>query len=269
VTHVSGLTTSDPSAPPSGSDIETVPSTDRPGPPDEDAGDGGEGGGGGDDGDRPERRGPALWQVILLVVALCGLAGVIGWRIGDAEPATPDSSSVDVGFYRDMTTHHQQAVTMALDYVRYGNDPLLLQIAREVATYQSSEIGMMQEYLAEWDADGVSSPTAMEWMGPPIPRGEMPGLATAAQMQQLAAARGAELDDLFTDLMINHHGGGVHMAATAARTAELASTRRWAAGMDDGQRGEISELNQWRARHGLDGIVPPLAEFTPPANPGT
>jgi hypothetical protein len=36
--------------------------------------------------------------------------------------------------------------------------------------------------------------------------------------------------------------------------------------MDDGQRGEISEMNQWRARHGLPTIVPPLAEFTPPAS---
>ena len=44
--------------------------------------------------------------------------------------------------------------------------------------------------------------------------------------------------------MINHHAGGVHMAANAAKHAELASTRRWAADMDDGQRGEISEMNQ-------------------------
>jgi uncharacterized protein (DUF305 family) len=263
VSHVTDVTTPDPSA----LDVETVlPGTGRPGPPDEFVGGGGDDGG--DDDGPSDRRGPALWQVILLVLALCGLAGVVGWRIGDAEPATPGPSSVDVGFFRDMTLHHQQAVTMALDYIRYGDDPLLLQIAREIATYQSSEIGMMQEYLAEWDADGVSSPMAMDWMGPPVPRDQMSGLATKEQMEQLAAARGAELDDLFTDLMINHHGGGVHMAATAARTAELASTRRWAAGMDDGQRGEISELNQWRRRHGLEGIVPPLAEFTPPANTG-
>ena len=66
--------------------------------------------------------------------------------------------------------------------------------------------------------------------------------------------------------MINHHAGGVHMAAEASRRAELAETRRWGAMMDDGQRGEISEMNGWRRRHGLEPIVPPLAEFTPPAN---
>ena len=36
------------------------------------------------------------------------------------------------------------------------------------------------------------------------------------------------------------------MAANAAKNAAEASTRRWAAAMDDGQRGEISEMNQWR-----------------------
>ena len=66
--------------------------------------------------------------------------------------------------------------------------------------------------------------------------------------------------------MINHHAGGVHMAATRrSAPEELASTRRWAANMDDGQRGEISEMNSWRTRHGLPTIVPPLAEFTPAA----
>jgi uncharacterized protein (DUF305 family) len=84
-------------------------------------------------------------------------------------------------------------------------------------------------------------------------------------MQQLEDARGLELDDLFTELMIEHHAGGLHMAAYAADHAELASTRRWAARMDDGQRGEISEMNQWRSRHDLPTVLPPMAEFTPPA----
>jgi uncharacterized protein (DUF305 family) len=220
----------------------------------------------GGDGDRPDRRGPALWQVIALVVALCGLAAVLGWRLGSSEPESPSPSSVDVGFFQDMTWHHQQALTMALDYVRNGDDPRLLLIAREVVTYQSSEIGMMNEYLAQWDRDGQRPATAMGWMQPPVAYDEMPGLATEAQMNELAAARGFELDELFTQLMIEHHAGGVHMAATAAKTAEEASTRRWAAAMEDGQRGEISEMNTWRTQHGLQAIVPPLAEFTPKAS---
>jgi uncharacterized protein (DUF305 family) len=223
-------------------------------------------GGSGEGDDRPERRGPAAWRIVLLVVALCGLAAIVGWRIGDTQPAQPSTSSVDVGFFYDMSAHHQQAITMALEYARNGDDPRLLQVAREIVTYQSSEIGMMNEYLTQWGRNGQRPPQAMGWMQPPVPYDEMPGLATEAQMDALAAARGFELDELFTELMITHHAGGVHMAANAAKNAEQASTRRWAAAMDDGQRGEISEMNQWRARHGLPTIVPPLAEFTPAAN---
>jgi uncharacterized protein (DUF305 family) len=217
-------------------------------------------------GDRPGRSGPALWQIIALVLALCGLAAVVGWRLGSDEPAAPNRTSVDVGFFQDMTTHHQQAITMALDYLRNGDDPRLLQMASEIVTYQSSEIGMMNTYLGQWGRDGDEPDKAMDWMGPPYRRDEMPGLATKAQMDALASARGAELNELFTALMINHHAGGVHMAAAAAKTAKLASTRHWAAAMDDGQRGEISEMNTWRTKHGLATIVPPLAEFTPPAD---
>jgi uncharacterized protein (DUF305 family) len=82
-------------------------------------------------------------------------------------------------------------------------------------------------------------------------------------MSQLAAARGFELDNLFTELMINHHAGGIHMAAYAATHAQAAAIRKLAAAMADGQRGEISEMNTWRAQHGLPRIVPPLAALTP------
>ncbi len=211
-------------------------------------------------------RGPSLLQLVALVVALCAVAGIIGWRVGHTETSRPAEDSVDVGFMYDMTAHHQQAISMALIYLRHGDDPTLLQLAREIVTYQSSEIGVMNEYLSEWDRAGNRPPLAMGWMQPPLPYDQMPGLATKAQMAELEAARGSELDDLFTALMIEHHAGGIHMAAYAATHGDEAPTRRWAAAMDDGQRGEISEMNQWRRRHGLDTIVPPFAEFTAPAS---
>ena len=221
-----------------------------------------------DDGTARGSRGPAWWQVVAIIVVLCLVAGVVGWRVGQSDDNPPSASSVDVGFFYDMTAHHQQAIAMALIYLRNGDDPLLLAIAKEIVQYQSAEIGMMNEYLTQWGRGGNRPEKAMGWMQPPVDRDQMPGLATPAQMQELANARGFELDKLFTQLMIEHHAGGVHMAAYAAEHAEKASTRRWAAQMDDGQRGEISEMNQWRRRHDLNVIVPPLAEFTPKADEG-
>jgi uncharacterized protein (DUF305 family) len=39
----------------------------------------------------------------------------------------------------------------------------------------------------------------------------MPGMLSAAQMRELAAARGAEFDRLFLTYMIQHHRGAVTM----------------------------------------------------------
>src|SRR5690606_464478 len=41
----------------------------------------------------------------------------------------------------------------------------------------------------------------------------MPGMLTEAQMQELAAARGAEFDRLFLTYMIQHHQGAVAMVS--------------------------------------------------------
>ncbi len=205
--------------------------------------------------DRPGD-GPGVWRWIAVVAAVALLAGVIGWRIGhtQGEPDVPGRSSVDVGFFQDMQTHHNQAVAMGLVYLEHGTDPLLRQIAGEIVTYQSAEIGIMGEYLHTWGQAGTETDTSMAWMGAPTPRDQMYGLATKAQMRRLQDARGTDLDQLFTRLMIVHHAGGIYMASFADNLAHTGVVKRWAAGMEDGQRGEIAEMNRWRVNHGMPAV---------------
>lgn len=200
------------------------------------------------------RRGRAMG--ILLIVTALVLGGAVGWRIGRAQgdPTIPGRQSVDVGFFQDMDTHHNQAVSMAFTYLASGTTPLLRQIASEIVTYQASEIGVMNEYLTKWHAAGTEGNTAMRWMGMPAPRDQMMGLATKSQMAALGAARGRDLDQLFTRLMIDHHVGGVLMADYAASHAATPEVKRWASAMAEGQRGEIAELNQWRVRNGFPAV---------------
>jgi uncharacterized protein (DUF305 family) len=202
-----------------------------------------------------ERRGPGTGLWIVLVVVALVLGGAIGWRITTSEDATsPGRGSVDVGFFQDMVAHHAQAVAMGYRYLDHGTDPLLRQIASEIINYQNAEIGVMNDHLAQWNQQGTEGPDAMAWMGMKVPRDEMPGLATKAQMDQLANARGQELNDLFTRMMILHHEGGIHMAQYAATHADTETVRSWARAMDDGQRGEIAEMNRWRIAHGLPAV---------------
>ena len=208
------------------------------------------GAGGGRDG----ATGREIW--IVLLVASLVLGGAVGWRIGrsQGDPTVPGRTSVDVGFFQDMSTHHNQAISMAFTYLANGTDPLLRQIASEIVTYQSSEIGMMGEYLTTWHQAGTENDTAMAWMGMKVPRADMPGLATKAQLATLADARGPALDQEFTRLMIDHHAGGIDMADYAGPHATTAAVKRWAASMSDGQRGEISEMNRWRVSHGMASV---------------
>jgi uncharacterized protein (DUF305 family) len=180
----------------------------------------------------------------------------VGWRIGrsQGDASAPAHDSVDVGFFQDMSTHHNQAVGLAFTYLSHGTDPLLRQIAAEIVTYQSSEIGVMGEYLTTWGQAGTEGSTSMGWMGMPAPRDRMMGLATKSQIAALNSARGTELDQLFTRLMIVHHEGGVEMAEYARSHATTPEVRRWATTMADGQRGEIAELNRWRVGHGMAAV---------------
>jgi uncharacterized protein (DUF305 family) len=201
----------------------------------------------------PRGPGTALW-IALVVVALV-LGGAIGWRITKSDDASrPGHDSVDVGFFQDMVTHHAQAVAMGYLYLDHGTDPLLRQIATEIINYQNAEIGVMNDHLAQWNEQGTEGPDAMAWMGMRVPRDQMIGLATKRQMQQLADARGRDLDQLFSRLMILHHEGGIHMAEFAAQHATTETVRSWAKAMDDGQRGEIAELNRWRVAHDLPAV---------------
>ena len=199
--------------------------------------------------------GRGLWA-LLVVVALV-FAGGVGWRIGRAqgEPTVPSHASVDVGFFQDMSTHHNQAVGMAMTYLANGTVPLLRQIAGEIVTYQSSEIGVMGEYLTRWHEAGTEGSTAMGWMGMRTPRDQMTGMATRRELTELGTAHGAALDQLFTQLMIDHHVGGIHMAQYAAAHASTPEVKRWALSVEDGQRGEIAELNQWRVRTGFPAVT--------------
>jgi uncharacterized protein (DUF305 family) len=152
---------------------------------------------------------------------------------------------------------------MGYSYLEHGTDPLLRQLATEIVNYQNAEIGVMNDHLAQWGQQATEGPDAMAWMNMKVPRDQMPGLASPAQMQQLAAARGAELDDLFTRMMILHHEGGIHMAQYAAQHAGTETVRTWARAMDDGQRSDIAEMNRWRVQHGLPAVQMTLISSTP------
>jgi uncharacterized protein (DUF305 family) len=206
------------------------------------------------DRDPSPRHGPAVWQVVVLVVALCFLAGVVGWWLN--EPDDESFSKVDVGFLTDMETHHNGAINMSFDYLDRSHDPVVKHFAQEIISSQSQELAAMNTYLnraggADVAGDGS---VAMAWMGHPVRPADMPGMPTKDELAQLDASSGLEADDLFTHLMIRHHAGGIAMADYAAEHGEHPGVRNLAAAMAKVQGTEINEINTRRVALGLPRI---------------
>jgi len=198
---------------------------------------------------------PSRWARILpgivAVVALCALAGAIGFVVGSGRP--PERGSVDVGFLLDMSVHHEQGAAMANLELINGQSEDVKVFAREILRDQSYEIGLMQFQLGDWGyTREEAGPTAMAWMGMPVPIDAMPGMATEQQLDLLRAARGRDSDALFIRLMIAHHQGAIHMASYAVEHAADADVQPLAGRIQHNQQLEIQELQNTAARLGLD-----------------
>lgn len=213
--------------------------------------------------------GPATWtRALVLGLALAVLGGAIGWTIGQRHE-DPLSRS-DVGFMQDMYFHHTQAVQMTkilLFKPDVSRD--LDSYAEEILADQRYEQGLFNAILDRYD-EPVNNPdeTAMGWMGRPVRRDQMTGLATEQQMAELNDATGADAEALFIALMTEHHLGGLHMADYEARHGKDATVRKMARAMVKTQRGEVIDLNSYRLRKKLPiptGFGDPLKD--PRLNP--
>jgi len=109
-----------------------------------------------------------------------------------------------------MIAHHSQAVLIAGWAPTHGASPAILRLCERVVVGQRDEIARMQQWLRD--------------QGEPVPSGDathdlhgmhdgalMPGMLTAAELNELNGASGAEFDQLFLTLMIRHHEGALTM----------------------------------------------------------
>lgn len=188
------------------------------------------------------------WQhpvnILTLLVSAALIAGMIGWMVGDAR-SQPQFNATDVGFLHDMRFHHEQAVYMSFVYRGLPDtDPGIGVVAGSIIMGQSQDVGRMVQLLRQFgepEAADLQAP-AMAWMGMSVPIDDMPGLASEEELDDLAAASGSEADALFTELMIEHHEAGIHMAEYAAEHGENDEVRAMAHSMAESQRSEIAEL---------------------------
>jgi uncharacterized protein (DUF305 family) len=183
-------------------------------------------------------------NIVLLAIAGLLASFGVGYLLG-ADESELSHNSVDVGFLQDMRIHHEQASIMAMTYLEASPNGNTVQrmIAREILLTQSMETGRMIQLLRMFkEAEANPTDQVMGWMNEPTPIDRMPGYATDEQMEQLQKSRDEEADELFRELMIAHHLGGVHMAEYAMNNAKHPEVKKMAESMLREQTGEINEL---------------------------
>ena len=191
----------------------------------------------------------------IMAAVLLG-AAVFGWQLW---PRDPGSSSPEAGFLRDMSTHHSQAVEMALIIRDRTSDPQLKALATDIALSQTNEMGLMRGYLDLWGLPLTGDDIPMTWMGMPT-EGPMPGMATPEDVERLRTLPVDQAEMLFLQFMIRHHQGGVEMAQAVLDRSDQKQVTFLAGRIVMLQNAEIGTMNSMLEDRGEAPITDPLPD---------
>lgn len=157
----------------------------------------------------------------------------------------PDYTAADVDFMQGMIHHHMQALQMVAMIPSHTENAPLRLLGDKIQISQSQDIQAMETWLRQrGQAIPVQTDHGMLLAGKLMP--PMSGMLTPAQMQALAAARGATFDRLFLTGMIQHHTGALTMVATLRNQPGSGlepNIADFATQVDTSQRMEIDRMN--------------------------
>lgn len=187
---------------------------------------------------------------------------VIRGATGDARPDAEryPFTQADTDFMTMMIGHHAQAIVMSELAPERAESQSIRTLAARIINSQRDEIATMQQWLRdreqpvpEVDAAGNVTMPAGEHTGhtghdmraghDPL----MPGMLTAEELDELAAASGPEFDRLFLTSMIQHHRGAITMVEELFAThgaGQDEAVFRLASDVNVDQITEISRMQQ-------------------------
>jgi uncharacterized protein (DUF305 family) len=133
------------------------------------------------------------------------MSGMSGMDMGH-EIVIPNGApytKADVEFMQGMIAHHAQAIVMSRMAESHGANPQVMKLSNKIDQSQVPEIRIMQSWLTR---NKQYAPDTSSWH-----HMTMPGMLTAAQLNELDAARGVDFDRAYLRLMIQHHAGALKM----------------------------------------------------------
>lgn len=182
----------------------------------------------------------AVAVALLMAGAAAPAHAQVSAQASAQEPAAPD-----VAFMQGMIHHHAQAIEMVNLIAARTRSATMRSLGERINVSQKDEILMMQQWLRD---HGQEAPDPLPHLGMNMGGHDthmMPGMLTKAQMNALAAAKGAAFDRLFLAGMIQHHGGALVMVKELFGTTGAAQNTaifRFASDVDSDQRAEITRM---------------------------
>ena len=178
----------------------------------------------------------AAATTLMFTLAACG---------GTDAAAGGGHNDADVTFAQQMIPHHQQAIEMADLAETRADSQEVKDLAADIEAAQAPEIETMTGWLEDWDEDvPESGMSGMDHGGHDMSgdSSEMTGMMSAEDMTALAAASGAEFDQMFLTMMIEHHQGAIEMAQTEQAEGEFEAAIELAEQIESTQTTEIEAM---------------------------
>ncbi|MFC9224715.1 DUF305 domain-containing protein [Streptomyces hygroscopicus] len=151
----------------------------------------------------------------------------------DDSPNTADRSYISM-----MIEHHRQALVMTGLAPDRAGSAKVKRLAERITSGQRPEIEAMRGWQKAYGGEAKGTG------GHEGHTATMPGMATAAQLERLRAARGADFDALFLKLMIAHHRGAVAMATDVLAQGNNVRVEEMANDVIAQQSSEIRRMRQ-------------------------
>ena len=199
------------------------------------------------------RKTPAIAALVLglsLTLAACG-SEETGDNTGTStEVSATEHNDADVAFATDMIQHHAQALSMVDLTMGRDLDPEVQALADDIRAAQAPEIEVMSDWLQEWGEDipetvrdhANAGHDTEDMDHGDMGDSEMPGMMSAEDMQALEDASDAEFQDLWLEMMVEHHEGAVEMAETEIADGQFNSAVDLAENIVESQTAEIKKM---------------------------
>ena len=168
------------------------------------------------------------------------------------EVSTTEHNDADVTFASDMITHHAQALSMVDLTLDRPLDPEVQALAEDIRAAQGPEIETMADWLTKWGEevpetmrDHANAGHDMDDMADDMDdmdHDDMPGMMTADDMDALENASDSEFQDMWLEMMVEHHEGAVEMAETEQEDGQFKDAVDLAGQIIDAQTQEIDTM---------------------------